>query len=242
MPPSLEQEKRCWQISAIKAVGLPHMEGLKLGALSSIRRMNFFVMASFGGLKCRTATFKEKKEQQLNPYWFEMMTIPFNMPTFSENLQITLFNYHKPNHDMVATINFMLKDVNMKPHRYGPNVAVWCVPPFPLCFFVTLCVPPFPLCNCVTLWQVPPLRRPHAVLYRRYRRIHRIRHVRNPLSSSRIFVALCALRSVQFCNIMRMYESMNKGAREGVEYKGRVLLSLQHRFCKRFPHCIFVTL
>ena len=26
---------------------------------------------------------------------------------------------------------------------------------------------------------------------------------------------------------MRMYESMNKGAREGVEYKGRVLLSLQ---------------
>ena len=41
---------------------------------------------------------------------------------------------------------------------------------------------------------------------------------------------------------MRMYESMNKGAREGVEYKGRVLLSLQHRFCKRFPHCIFVTL
>jgi hypothetical protein len=67
MPPSLEQEKRCWQISAIKAVGLPHMEGLKLGALSSIRRMNFFVMASFGGLKCRTATFKEKKEQQLNP-------------------------------------------------------------------------------------------------------------------------------------------------------------------------------
>jgi hypothetical protein len=83
-----------------------------------------------------------------------MMTIPFNMPTFSENLQITLFNYHKPNHDMVATVNFMLKDVNLKPHRYGPNVAVWYDSSFPRFVFVTSC-------TCTTS-TVPPRSPPSA--------------------------------------------------------------------------------
>jgi hypothetical protein len=41
MPPSLEQEKRCWQISCIKAEGLPHMEGLNLGISSLLLPQRF---------------------------------------------------------------------------------------------------------------------------------------------------------------------------------------------------------
>lgn len=37
--------------------------------------------------RCRTATFKDKKDE-LNPGWFELLTLPFNMPTFSEMLQV----------------------------------------------------------------------------------------------------------------------------------------------------------
>jgi hypothetical protein len=92
-------------------------------------------------LRCRTATFKGgSKEQKLSPYWFEMMAIPFNMPTFSENLQaivtfsqaflslltplqITFSNYHKPKHEVVASLNFKLKDVTSNPTRFAP--AVW---------------------------------------------------------------------------------------------------------------------
>jgi hypothetical protein len=99
-----------------------------------------------------------------------MMTLPFNMPTFSENLQITLYNYHNPKHDMVATINFKLSDVTKNPNRYGPNVAVW-----------------------YHLYGAP------------------------------------ILPAIGSSSVTAITESMNKGAREGVEYKGRLLLSLQHR-------------
>jgi len=167
MPPALEQEKRCWQIVALKAAGLPHQEGLKLGGLSTLRHMNFFVLSSFGGLKCRTATFKGKKEQELNPFWFEMMTLPFNMPTFSENLSVAFFNYHKPTHEIVATLNFKLKDVTMNPRKF--NVATW---------------------------------------YHLYG---------SPVVPSIGGASAAAT------------DSMNKGVREGIEYKGRVLLTLQHR-------------
>jgi hypothetical protein len=70
-----------------------------------------------------------------------MMAIPFNMPTFSENLQaivtfsqaflslltplqITFSNYHKPKHEVVASLNFKLKDVTSNPTRFAP--AIWC--------------------------------------------------------------------------------------------------------------------
>ena len=69
-----------------------------------------------------------------------MMAIPFNMPTFSENLQailtfslallsflthlqITFSNYHKPKHEVVASLNFRLKDVTANPTRFAP--AIW---------------------------------------------------------------------------------------------------------------------
>lgn len=170
MPPSLEQEKRCWQISVIKAINMPHTEGLRIGALSNIRRMNFFAMASFGGLKCRTATFKDKRDE-LNPGWFELLTLPFNMPTFSEMLQLSFSNYHKPKHDLVSTINFRLKDVNANPGRYGP--------------------------------YAPP------VWYHLY--------------GSPILPALDTPK------VMAITDSLNKGIRDGVEYKGSVLISLHHR-------------
>ena len=69
-----------------------------------------------------------------------MMAIPFSMPTFSENLQailtfslallsfltqlqITFSNYHKPKHEVVASLNFRLKDVTANPNRFAP--AIW---------------------------------------------------------------------------------------------------------------------
>ncbi len=58
-----------------------------------------------------------------------MMTLPFNMPTFSENLSVAFFNYHKPTHEIVATLNFKLKDVTMNPRKF--NVATWYSPCIP---------------------------------------------------------------------------------------------------------------
>lgn len=45
MPPSLEQEKRVWQISCIKAEGLPHMEGLNLGISSLLLPLPFPIIS-----------------------------------------------------------------------------------------------------------------------------------------------------------------------------------------------------
>jgi hypothetical protein len=45
MPPSLEQEKRCWQVSCIKAEGLPHMEGLNLGISSLLLPSRFLILS-----------------------------------------------------------------------------------------------------------------------------------------------------------------------------------------------------
>jgi hypothetical protein len=47
----------------------------------------FFCFETSFRVRCRTATFKDKKDE-LNPGWFELLTLPFNMPTFSETLQV----------------------------------------------------------------------------------------------------------------------------------------------------------
>ncbi len=112
-------------------------------------RACFFMILIPLHFSCRTTTFKGRKEEQCNPHWFEMLTVPFQMPTFSENLQVVfsrfactkchgsaclpcpqifIANYRsKPTkHEMVGTLNFKLKDITANPARYG-QTAVWCV-------------------------------------------------------------------------------------------------------------------
>jgi hypothetical protein len=57
----------------------------------------------------------------------------------SSRPQIFFANYRsKPTkHEMVATLNFKLKEITANPARYG-QTAVWCVALFPHCDYVTL--------------------------------------------------------------------------------------------------------